>query len=62
MLGVAKTALDNEIKKAWKKKSLCLHPDRMVGKSRSEKLIADNELRELNEANDILSDAKKRGQ
>jgi len=32
----------------------------MVGKSRSEKLIADKELRELNEANDILSDAKKR--
>eukprot|EP00801_Mesodinium_rubrum_P002346 Mrub_02346.p1 GENE.Mrub_02346~~Mrub_02346.p1 ORF type:complete len:508 (-),score=106.64 Mrub_02346:224-1621(-) len=62
VLGVSKTATDNEIKKAWKKKSLSLHPDRMVGKSRSEKLIADKELRELNEANDILSDPKKRNQ
>jgi len=34
----------------------------MVGKTRSEKLIADKELRELNEANDIISDSKKRAQ
>lgn len=32
----------------------------MVGKLRSEKLIADKELIELNEANDILSDPIKR--
>jgi len=34
----------------------------MVGKSRSEKLIADKKLREINEAHDILTDKQKRNQ
>jgi len=60
VLGVDKTASDADIKKAWRKKSLMLHPDRMVGKTRAEKIIADKELRDLNEAHDIVTDKKKR--
>eukprot|EP00341_Mesodinium_pulex_P001036 CAMPEP_0116993106 /NCGR_PEP_ID=MMETSP0467-20121206/67247_1 /TAXON_ID=283647 /ORGANISM="Mesodinium pulex, Strain SPMC105" /LENGTH=116 /DNA_ID=CAMNT_0004690739 /DNA_START=1159 /DNA_END=1509 /DNA_ORIENTATION=+ len=34
----------------------------MVGKRRAEKIKADKELRDINEANDILSDKTKRSQ
>lgn len=62
VLGVDKNASDADIKKNWRKKSLILHPDRMVGKSRAEKIIADKQLRDLNEAHDILIDKNKRNQ
>jgi len=62
VLGVTKDATEQEVNKAWRKKSLQLHPDRMVGKSRAEKIIADKELRDLNEAHDIITDKNKRAQ
>lgn len=60
ILGVAKDCTDPDIKKAWKRKSLTLHPDRMVGKTRAEKIIADKQLRDVNEAHDVLIDKNKR--
>ena len=54
VLGVARSATDDEIKKAFRKKARQLHPD--VNKSPN----AEEEFKELNEAYDVLSDPDKR--
>lgn len=60
ILGVSKNASDDEIKKAYKKLAIKWHPDRWANKSESEKANAENMFKEINEANDCLSDPEKR--
>lgn len=54
VLGVAKTATDDEIKKAYRKLALKFHPDKNKSKD------AEDKFKEVAEAYEILSDKKKR--
>ena len=56
VLGVAKSASDADIKKAFRKKAMELHPDRNRHDPRSEARF-----KEVNEAYDVLKDAQKKG-
>ncbi|MDO8487722.1 MAG: DnaJ domain-containing protein [bacterium] len=54
VLGVSKTASDSEIKSAYRKKALEWHPDR------NKSTDAESKFKEINEAYQVLSDAKKK--
>ena len=62
ILGVSKTASQDEIKSAFRKKAMLYHPDRQNGKSDAEKKDAEEKFKELNEAYETLSDPQKREQ
>lgn len=53
-LGVSKTATQDEIKKAFRKKAHQLHPDKKTGD--------EKKFKEINEAYQVLSDTQKRAQ
>jgi curved DNA-binding protein len=55
ILGVGTTATPEEIKKAYRKLAFKHHPDKAKGGS-----AAEEKFKEVNEANEVLSDAKKR--
>jgi curved DNA-binding protein len=55
VLGLARDASDGEIKKAFRKLARQYHPD--VAKN---KVTAEENFKELNEANEVLSDPEKR--
>lgn len=55
MLGVKKTATPEEIRKAFRKAARRYHPDVNPGDKR-----AEEKFKEISEANDVLSDEKKR--
>lgn len=55
-LGVAKTATEDEIKRAYRKLALQYHPDRNKGKESEEKF------KEVTKAYEVLSDTQKRSQ
>ncbi|MBM3570721.1 MAG: molecular chaperone DnaJ [Alphaproteobacteria bacterium] len=55
VLGLAKSASDDEIKRAFRKAAMQWHPDRNPGNT-----AAEHKFKELNEAYEILSDAQKR--
>jgi len=55
MLGVKKTATQEEIRKAFRKAARKYHPDVNPGDKR-----AEEKFKEISEANDVLSDEKKR--
>ena len=55
VLGVSKTATDAEIKKAYRKLAMKYHPDYNPGDK-----DAEEKFKEINEANEVLSDEKKR--
>src|SRR5258708_26982011 len=55
MLGVKKTATPEEIRKAFRKAARKYHPDVNPGDKK-----AEEKFKEISEANDILSDEKKR--
>ena len=57
VLGVAKNADEAEIKKAYRRMAMKLHPDRNPDDPK-----AEEKLKEVNEAYEILSDAQKRAQ
>ncbi len=55
ILGVSKNADSAEIKKAYRKLAIKFHPD----KNQNDK-VAEEKFKEVNEANEVLSDAEKR--
>ncbi|XP_018015592.1 dnaJ homolog subfamily C member 7 isoform X3 [Hyalella azteca] len=61
ILGVSKTASDDEIKKAYRKMALLHHPDRHSSASAAEKAEHERKFKELGEAYAVLTDPKKRG-
>jgi len=54
-LGLTKTATDKEIKQAYRKLARKLHPDVNPGDK-----VAESKFKEINEANEVLSDTDKR--
>lgn len=60
VLGVSKTATDDELKKAYRKMAIQYHPDRQQGKSEEEKKAAEEKFKEAAEAYDVLSNPDKR--
>lgn len=54
VLGVSKTATQQEIKRAFRKKAMEFHPDR------NKAADAEEKFKEVNEANEVLSDEAKR--
>ncbi len=57
ILGVSKTASQDEIKKAYRKLAVKYHPDKNAGDK-----VAENKFKEANEANEVLSKPDKRKQ
>ncbi len=57
VLGVSKTASDDEIKKAYRKLAMKYHPDRNQGEKAKE---AEEKFKEVKEAYEMLSDEQKR--
>ena len=55
ILGVGEKATSDEIKKAYRKLAMKFHPDRNPGNK-----AAESHFKEINEANDVLSDPQKR--
>ena len=55
VLGVSKGATDEEIKKAYRKAPIQYHPDKNPGDKE-----AEEKFKEINEANEVLSDPDKR--
>lgn len=62
ILGVEKTASDEEIKSAYKKLALKYHPDRFAAKSEKEQKEAEEKFKEVNESYQVLSNKEKRNQ
>lgn len=60
ILGVDRNASDQEIRKAFLKLSKKYHPDMQSGKTDAEKKEAEEKFKELNEANEVLSNKEKR--
>ena len=55
VLGVSKSATPDEIKKAYRKLAQKYHPDKNPGDK-----AAENQFKDVNEANEVLSDPEKR--
>ncbi|XP_050501625.1 dnaJ homolog subfamily C member 7 isoform X2 [Diabrotica virgifera virgifera] len=60
ILGVERTAGEDEIKRAYKKRALIHHPDRHANATEDEKKEQEKKFKEVGEAYGILSDPKKK--
>ncbi|XP_050675516.1 dnaJ homolog subfamily C member 7 [Leptidea sinapis] len=60
ILGVEKSASEDEIKKAYRKRALVHHPDRHASASDSDRREQEKRFKEVGEAYGVLSDPKKR--
>ena len=60
LLGVEKTASENDIKKAYRKLAMKYHPDKYSNASEKEKKEAEEKFKEVHEAYQVLSDPDKR--
>ncbi|KAM8715706.1 hypothetical protein ACLKA7_002711 [Drosophila subpalustris] len=60
ILGIARNANEDEIKKAYRKKALVHHPDRHAGSSLEVRQDEEIKFKEVGEAYAILSDARKK--
>lgn len=60
VLGVPKTATEDELKKAYRTLSKKYHPDLQQGKSDAEKKAAEEKFKDINEAYSVLGDKDKR--
>lgn len=60
ILGVDKSASEDDIKKAYRKRALVHHPDRHSGAPDSERREQERRFKEVGEAYGVLSDPKKR--
>lgn len=60
LLGVEKTASENDIKKAYRKLAMKYHPDKYSNASEKEKKEAEEKFKEINEAYQVLSDPDKK--
>jgi len=60
ILAVDKTANEEEIKKAYRKRAMVHHPDRHSGATEQEKREHETKFKEVGEAYAVLSDDKKR--
>jgi len=59
-LGVDRSATDDEIKKAYRKRALVHHPDRHANASDAEKKEQEKKFKEVGEAYGVLSDPRKK--
>ena len=62
ILGVALDASPEDIKQAFRKKALDYHPDRLGGVSESVRCLAEEEMKKINQAYEVLKDPHKRRQ
>lgn len=62
ILGLSKNATEEEIRSSYKKLAMKYHPDRNKNKSESELKELTERFKEINNAYEILSDAKKRSE
>lgn len=60
ILGVPRNASDDDIKKAYRKLVGKWHPDKWVNGTDEEKKTAEEKIKQINEANSVLSDPEKR--
>lgn len=60
ILGVDKGATDSEIRKSYRKLAAKYHPDKHANKSESERRLAEDKFKDVNEAYQVLSDTEKR--
>ena len=56
ILGVSKDASQEEIKKRYRTLALKMHPDRLVGKSDSEKKEVEDKFKEINDSYDFIEE------
>lgn len=61
ILGVSENASETEIKSAYRKLTLRWHPDRWASKPEKEKQQAEEKMKEINQAYEVLSNPEKRG-
>ena len=59
MLGIEKTATDDEVKKAYRRLAMKFHPDKVEGLGEEVKKNAEQQFREINEAYETIK--KQRG-